>query len=754
MPLVIQVKADTAQADASITKLGEHVETVGKKADQSRDAMGRFTRETSSSAERAKQSFGGLQKQLDGVAKSATDVGGLMKSAFTQVLGAAGIEASISGIISGLQGWRQATIELADAQIMLDNRLRLVSDNEFHRQVLREQLYDISNQAGAKADATIETYVRLKQATESVGLSEQRATAITDTLTKSMALGGKTAAEQASAQLQLSQALASGVLQGDEYRSLRETAPDLIAAFARELHVSTGELKKLSEQGKITTDVMVAGIEHMADDVELKFGGAVRTAQQRMQQLQNEIARDPGQFQRDINSSRGANPFGVAINAASDWATLAGLQEFEPGVKVMEEANAQFLNMIGNAKSLHDELDAITGNRGKDRWTVTSEGVTSVEDSINRMIEASKRLADPSATTTAQRQFFGLLHGLNDLAVDAIDRVDALGDAMDKLARKSASASGMVGNAIGEYTRKMLGVDGTWRTDADIAKAMGAHHTAHVAKVTTSSWGDTGSAPIVPPGIANMFGGGGGWPTLSDLNDLIGAGKEYLRVSGQFDDTVTPWDDLNDALKEGVGWLGKMVGLDPWDKEKLERQAKALEMTREWNREADGVANARTSAYGDYMMRSGNAGYGASAAFHEFTDDAMNSAKVVQKAFETGFKGAEDALVHFVETGRLSLSSLAHDLEEMMIRMLFRQAVGGIFGSGGGGGAVGAGAAGASPEQIAAGSSSARARPQEIHLHIGDDAAVAMISRPAVQSVIYQQQGAAMAVRARIKSRG
>ncbi|QMV29146.1 tail length tape-measure protein [Aeromonas phage AP1] len=76
---------------------------------------------------------------------------------------------------------------------------------------------------------------------------------VTETINKAMIVSGATAAEAGAAIVQLSQGLQSGVLRGDEFRSVSEQAPRLLKAMADSLHVTTGELRAMAGQGKLTS---------------------------------------------------------------------------------------------------------------------------------------------------------------------------------------------------------------------------------------------------------------------------------------------------------------------------------------------------------------------------------------------------------------------------------------------------------------------------------------------------------------------
>ena len=101
--------------------------------------------------------------------------------------------------------------------------------------------------------------------------SNQEAIGFTELLQKSLKVSGAGTSEQQSAFLQLTQAMASGKLQGDEFRSIMENAPMVANAIAKYLDVSKGELKELSSDGAITAEIIKNAMFDSADDINEKF---------------------------------------------------------------------------------------------------------------------------------------------------------------------------------------------------------------------------------------------------------------------------------------------------------------------------------------------------------------------------------------------------------------------------------------------------------------------------------------------------
>ncbi|MEM8049427.1 tape measure protein [Morganella morganii] len=143
----------------------------------------------------------------------------------------------------------------------------------------------------------------------SVGLSGEELGQITTTISKAMTVSGATAAESEGALVQLSQALASGVLRGQEFNSMSEQAPALMKGLADSLGVSIGKLRAMAAEGKLTTDVLLKAFREMGPTIEREFANTTQTMSQSLQIASNNITKFFGEnttvktFTRIFNDS-------------------------------------------------------------------------------------------------------------------------------------------------------------------------------------------------------------------------------------------------------------------------------------------------------------------------------------------------------------------------------------------------------------------------------------------------------------------
>lgn len=162
-------------------------------------------------------------------------------------------------------------MDLTDNYINTNARLSLVNDG------LQTQL-ELQDKIFAAADRSRGSYSEMADAVAKMGLlagdaftSNDETLGFTELVQKSFKLGGAETSEQKGAMRQLTQAMASGRLQGDEFVSISENAPLILEAISKYTGLSRGELKKLSSEGAITADIIKASMFAMGDDIEEKF---------------------------------------------------------------------------------------------------------------------------------------------------------------------------------------------------------------------------------------------------------------------------------------------------------------------------------------------------------------------------------------------------------------------------------------------------------------------------------------------------
>lgn len=176
----------------------------------------------------------------------------------------------LTGLLAGLAsvGFAKSMLDTADAVQAINSQVRQVVSSEGEYLAVQRQLLDTANHTRASLESTASLYVSTSRALKDYGYTQQEILKFTEATNNAMTIGGVGAQQQAAALMQLSQALGSGVLQGDEFKSIAEAAPILLDTIAEYMGKSRAEIKKLGSEGKLTADVIFKAISGASE----KFG--------------------------------------------------------------------------------------------------------------------------------------------------------------------------------------------------------------------------------------------------------------------------------------------------------------------------------------------------------------------------------------------------------------------------------------------------------------------------------------------------
>ena len=247
-----QAAAKTEKATSKIGGLGNQAAGAGNKA---------------ASYGRQVEKAGQQTEQLGNKAKATAGLVGYLKKAF-------GAYVSLKTV--------QMIADIADRMQSLNNQIKLVTGSENAALAVRKELLAISNRTYADLEATGSLYVKAQRALQDYGYSQKQVLQFVEATNNAMRVGGVGAQEQAAALFQLSQALGSGRLQGDEFRSISEAAPILLDTLAEHLGKTRAEIRAMAADGKLTSDVIVEAVTaagdklaEQAEGMKIRLGDAL-----------------------------------------------------------------------------------------------------------------------------------------------------------------------------------------------------------------------------------------------------------------------------------------------------------------------------------------------------------------------------------------------------------------------------------------------------------------------------------------------
>lgn len=236
--------------------------------------------------ERKVQQLNSELEQTDGKASAAA--GGLGK---------------IGSVLAGFASlsFAKSMLDTADAMQSINAQVRQVVSSESEYLAVQRQLLDVANNTRASLESTANLYVSTSRALKDYGYTQQEILTFTEATNNAMAIGGVQAQQQAAALMQLSQALGSGVLQGDEFKSISEAAPILLDTIAEYMGKSRDEIKKLGSEGQLTADVIFKAISgasekfgEQAAKMPMTMGQALTVFQNNWQSMISRLLNDSG----------------------------------------------------------------------------------------------------------------------------------------------------------------------------------------------------------------------------------------------------------------------------------------------------------------------------------------------------------------------------------------------------------------------------------------------------------------------------
>lgn len=276
------------------------------------------------------------KKELKSVADYGKLVGGQLGIAFATL----GSAVSVSHIIA-----------TADQMQNLASQIRLATDSTEQFHAVQTELRAIANEQRSSFDAVVDLYSNSQRSLSALGKSQQDVINFTRNMTMAMNVGGRSAQAQAAALTQLGQALASGVLRGDEFNSVAEQAPILMDLIAKEMGVTSKAIRDLAKDGKITADVVYNAVAKATDSLSAMSAKMPTTVSQALQVIKNEY----NYLIDDImnqNSMMSQNIANAALWAAEHFRTL---------VSAAAMVGAVWLGIIAKNSALVTSFVTLTG---------------------------------------------------------------------------------------------------------------------------------------------------------------------------------------------------------------------------------------------------------------------------------------------------------------------------------------------------------------------------------------------------------
>ena len=169
-----------------------------------------------------------------------------------------------SKLVSGI-------VRMSDEMTQITARLNLMNDGLQSTADLQELIYQSAMRSRGAYNATADAVAKMGLLAGDAFSSNQETIAFVEQLNKQFKIAGTSAEGQAAAMLQITQAMGSGVLRGEELNSVFEQAPTIIQSIADYLGVSVGEIRSMAQEGELTASVVKSALLSSAEETNQKF---------------------------------------------------------------------------------------------------------------------------------------------------------------------------------------------------------------------------------------------------------------------------------------------------------------------------------------------------------------------------------------------------------------------------------------------------------------------------------------------------
>lgn len=306
-----------------------------------------------------------LESAIDTVSTKVEDVmgtklGGIVSKSLGKIpvaatTAAAGIAAI--GTVASIATGKLA--EMSDQYTLISSRISIMNDGMQSNKALLDMIYASANRARGSYYDMADTVAKLGTLAGEAFDSNEEMIFFAEQLNKQFKIGGASIQEQTAGMYQLTQAMASGRLQGDEFRSIMENAPMLAQAIAQEMGVPVGKLRELSSEGAITAEVIKNALVTTAEETNEKFNSIPMTFADSMQLLSNTATKAFEPVLSMLGGITQSEEFSAGIEAAQaalqgfatfTYAILAGIKGAWSGLRAV---------VVGAARGIQAAFSAI-----------------------------------------------------------------------------------------------------------------------------------------------------------------------------------------------------------------------------------------------------------------------------------------------------------------------------------------------------------------------------------------------------------
>ena len=244
-----------------------------------------------------------------------------------------------------------SAVQTTDQLTQIRARINLINDGSQSTAEIMDKIYSAANRSRGSYLDMADSVAKLNMLAKDAFSSNDEAIYFVEQLNKQFKISGASVEETTSAMYQLTQAMAAGKLQGDEFHSIMENAPMLAQSIASEMGLTVGQLKEMSSQGLITADIIKEALFNSAEETNAKFAEIPMTFQDVGTQVQNELIAAFQPAMEEISNMTSSGVLNDALAGLSIAFRLVGTAA-QAAIITVRGAFSALSVVIGTAKNI------------------------------------------------------------------------------------------------------------------------------------------------------------------------------------------------------------------------------------------------------------------------------------------------------------------------------------------------------------------------------------------------------------------
>jgi tape measure domain-containing protein len=370
-------------------------------------------------------------------------------------------------LLGGLAGDISRT---ADEYSNLAARIKLTTGEGVVFTTAFNGVQEVAQRTNSTLEGTGTLFTKIAQAGKALGLGVADALHLTESINQAVQISGSSAEASSAAIIQLIQGLQSGVLRGDEFNSVMEQAPRLAKALADGLGVTTGELRKMAEAGKLTSATVISSLQGQSAVLQSEFEKLPATVGRALTSLSTSWTIYVGEVDKanGISAAAASAINALARNLDTLGAVLLGVGKAAAAYKAIGLAQL----FLGHAAAMATATTATTANTAATAANTTAKQVNAVATAAAG--ESAAVGAGKFASAIASIKLFALVAVVTNLREigtaigeglakwagygKAIEQVDAAAKAEEETTRANAAAKAALAQQLQVATERALGL--------------------------------------------------------------------------------------------------------------------------------------------------------------------------------------------------------------------------------------------------------------------------------------------------------